>query len=102
MMPTRGTRTSVVPRLTVRALMGIGVLAGRPVGAQSDGGWSTIEVHAEGFEKINGYFPLYWDEETGKLWLEIGRLEGEVLCVKALAAYVGSNDIGGRPRFSQL
>ena len=37
MMPTRGTRTFVVLRLTVHALVGIGVLvgvmlAGRPVG----------------------------------------------------------------------
>ena len=82
--------------------MEIGVLAGRPVGAKSDVGWPTIEVHTEGFERIDGHFPLYWDDETGKLWLEISRLENEVLYVNALAAGIGSNDIWGRPQFSRL
>ena len=56
--------------------------------------WPTIETKTDGMEKLNGYFPLYWDDRTGTLWLEVGRLGAEVLYVNGLAAGVGSNDIG--------
>jgi len=45
-------------------------------------------------QKIDGFFPLYWDEATGALFLEIPRLGQEVLYVSGLSAGVGSNDIG--------
>ena len=71
-------------------------IAGFPgtVYAQEDGVLPAIESHTEGFERLDGFFPLYWDDDTGTLWLEIGRLGVEVLYVNALAAGVGSNDIG--------
>jgi hypothetical protein len=45
-------------------------------------------------QKIDGYFPLYWDERTGSLWLEIPRFDTEFLYTTGLAAGLGSNDIG--------
>ena len=30
-------------------------------------------------KKIDGFFPLYWDENTGQLFLEISRFNTEVL-----------------------
>ncbi len=45
-------------------------------------------------EKFDGFFPLYWDEHTGKMWLEIDRFNQEFLYVTALSAGVGSNDLG--------
>ena len=65
-----------------------------PAGAQGNGGLPTIESHTAGLERLDGFFPLFWDDDTGALWLEIGRLGVEVLYVNALAAGVGSNDIG--------
>ena len=65
-----------------------------PAGAQGNGGLPTIESHTAGFERLDGFFPLFWDDDTGTLWIEIGRLGVEVLYVNALAAGVGSNDIG--------
>ena len=65
-----------------------------PVAAQRDGGLPTIESHTAGAERLDGFFPLFWDDDTGALWIEIGRLGVEVLYVNALAAGVGSNDIG--------
>ncbi|MCY3845899.1 MAG: zinc-dependent metalloprotease [Acidobacteria bacterium] len=62
--------------------------------SQDAGGVPTIEAHTEGLERLDGLFPLYWDDDTGTLWLEIGRLGEEVLHVNTLAAGVGSNDIG--------
>ena len=54
----------------------------------------TIEEKTAGMRKLGGYFPLYWDEAAGQLWLEIARLNTEVLYVTGLAAGLGSNDIG--------
>ena len=62
--------------------------------AQADGSLPAIESHTAGFERLDGFFPLYWDDDRGTLWLEIGSLGVEVLYVNALAAGVGSNDIG--------
>ncbi len=44
--------------------------------------------------KLDGFLPLYWDQNTGKMWLEIGRMNQEMLYVTALSAGVGSNDLG--------
>ncbi len=41
-----------------------------------------------------GHFPFWHDDKTGKIWLEISRLNEEFLYVNSLAAGVGSNDIG--------
>lgn len=44
--------------------------------------------------KIDGFFPLYWDNRTGKMWLEIDRFDQEFLYITALSAGVGSNELG--------
>ncbi len=44
--------------------------------------------------KIDGYFPLYWDEHVGKMWMDVGRLDQEFLYITALSAGIGSNDLG--------
>lgn len=54
----------------------------------------SIEEKTSGLKKLEGFFPLYWDEQTGRLWLELNRLETEILYVKSLPAGLGSNDIG--------
>lgn len=41
-----------------------------------------------------GYFPFWWDDREGKIWLEINRFDSEFLYVNSLPAGVGSNDIG--------
>jgi hypothetical protein len=54
----------------------------------------TIEDRAAGMQKLDGYFPLYWDDRTGSLYLEIPRFDSEFLFSTGLAAGLGSNDIG--------
>lgn len=54
----------------------------------------TISAKTAGLRKLPGYFPLYWDDKAGKLWLEIPRFDTEFLYVDSLPAGVGSNDIG--------
>ena len=54
----------------------------------------SIAERTEGFQRQDGFFPLYWDDATGTLYLEIPRLNQEVLWVSGLSAGLGSNDIG--------
>jgi hypothetical protein len=61
---------------------------------QAAGGVRTIADRTNGMQKIDGFFPLYWEESTGNLFLEIPELGKEVLWAKGLSAGLGSNDIG--------
>ena len=54
----------------------------------------SIEERTKGLKKIDGLFPLYLDEAGGRLWLEIPKLDVEVLYSTGLATGLGSNDIG--------
>jgi hypothetical protein len=54
----------------------------------------TIAEKTAGMEKYEGFFNFWWDDDTGKIWLEIDKLDEEFIYVNALAAGVGSNDIG--------
>ncbi|HLY20081.1 MAG TPA: zinc-dependent metalloprotease [Bryobacteraceae bacterium] len=72
-----------------------------PLCAQPPGGRSQppermppIEEKTASMRKLDGYFPLYWDERTGSLWLEISRWNDDFLYATGIAAGLGSNDIG--------
>lgn len=54
----------------------------------------SIAEKTKGFKAYPGFFPFYWDERSGKVLLEINRLDSEVLYQPSLPAAVGSNDIG--------
>ena len=43
---------------------------------------------------LAGFFPLYWDERQGKIWLQIDKWDSEFLYLDSLPAGIGSNDIG--------
>jgi hypothetical protein len=45
-------------------------------------------------QKLDGLFPIYWDERAGNLYLEIPKMETEFLYTTGLAAGLGSNDLG--------
>lgn len=44
--------------------------------------------------KKEGFIPFYLDDEKGKIYLEIDKLDTEFLYVNSLTAGIGSNDIG--------
>jgi Met-zincin/Domain of unknown function (DUF5117) len=54
----------------------------------------TIATKTEGLQKLDGFFPLYWDASDGTLYMEIPALDTEVLYQTGLGAGMGSNDIG--------
>src|ERR1035437_4448607 len=53
-----------------------------------------IEERTGGMQKLDGFFPVYWEDRTGNLWWETPRLDTPVLYATGLAAGLGSNDIG--------
>jgi len=61
-----------------------------------------VQVQIEKMKKLEGFFNLYWDNNSGKVWLEIDKLDFEFLYVNSLVAGMGSNDIGlDRGQFGQ-
>src|ERR1041384_4771242 len=88
--------------LSAMALLIAVVLTTAPFHAQGRGaggggqaaGSGSIADRTASMQKIDGYFPLYWDERAGTLWLEIPRFDAPFLMATGLAAGLGSNDIG--------
>ena len=54
----------------------------------------TVEKKTSSFTRQQGFLDFYWDDANGKVWLDISRLDTEMLYVNSLAAGLGSNDIG--------
>jgi hypothetical protein len=54
----------------------------------------SIGDRTTGMKKIDGFFPMYWDEAGGRLFVEISKLEMEVLHSTGFGTGLGSNDIG--------
>src|SRR5262249_8055587 len=90
-------RTNLLPA-TALALLTTVTLAyargGRAGGGQTAGPLPTIEARTAEFRKLDGYLPLYWDDKTGSLWMEINKFDTELLYATGLTAGLGSNDIG--------
>ena len=54
----------------------------------------TIAEKTEGLKRSDGFVPFYWDEKTGTILIEIGKLNEEFLYVHSLATGLGSNPVG--------
>lgn len=54
----------------------------------------SIQEKTKGLQRMEGYFPVYRDDANGKIWIEINRLDQEILYVMSLPQGLGSNDIG--------
>ncbi len=79
-------------------LIGTILLAGPAIEAQQPAqrpaALESVETRVAGFTKLDGYFPLYWSEDSGQLLLEISRFNSDFLFSNGLSAGLGSNDIG--------
>ena len=54
----------------------------------------SITNKTKNMKKLSGFFDMYWENTSGKLWLEIKDFDKEFLYVNSLSAGIGSNDIG--------
>lgn len=57
-------------------------------------GVAQFAEKSKDFKKYEGFFPFYYDDATGKVYLEVADLEKEFLYVYSLSSGIGSNDIG--------
>jgi Met-zincin/Domain of unknown function (DUF5117) len=90
-----GLITSVLLLFVSSALAQTGPAPGGRGGGRGGGEQiGSIDERTSGFKKIDGFFPLYWDEAGGRLWMEVPKLNTEVLYSTGIAAGLGSNDIG--------
>jgi hypothetical protein len=87
MLPAHGSQ----PLQAQQPPAGGGRGGGQPAAA---GPVQSIDARTSGMQKLDGYFPLYWDERAGTLFVEIPRFDTEFLLNTGLAAGLGSNDIG--------
>ncbi len=94
--PAVGVRPRVATTLlSLFCLLVVGLIAPVTLLGQAGGKPTpSIAEKTDGMRKLDGYFPLYWDEATGKLWMEIPRFDTELLYITGIAAGLGSNDIG--------
>jgi len=53
--------------------------------------WEQLTV---GTEKYSGFLNYYFDENKGKIYMEVDKLNAEMIYVNYLSAGIGSNDIG--------
>ncbi len=71
-----------------------GQAGGGGQGAAAKAAIPQIADRTAAMQKIDGFVPLYWEESTGALFLEIPELGREMLYSSGLSAGLGSNDIG--------
>ncbi|HEX7905292.1 MAG TPA: zinc-dependent metalloprotease [Chitinophagaceae bacterium] len=57
-------------------------------------GLPPIEEKIKDARKYEGFLNFYWEENTGKIWLEVDKTDTEILYVTSLPAGLGSNDVG--------
>jgi hypothetical protein len=56
-----------------------------------------LEDKTNGLKKVEGFINYYWDENSGKIYLELDKenlVDKEILYIASLPAGLGSNDIG--------
>ena len=61
---------------------------------QEDGAPPAIEEKTAAMDRMDGFFPIYREESAGRIWLEIGLWDTDVLHASGVGAGLGSNDIG--------
>jgi len=66
----------------------------KPVAADEKPASPSLAAATTGMQSLPGFLPMYWDAKRGKIWLEIDKLDTEILYYASLTAGVGSNDIG--------
>ncbi|HYW50563.1 MAG TPA: zinc-dependent metalloprotease [Gemmatimonadaceae bacterium] len=88
--------TRLLRVLLASSLLGVTALDAQQsaVPSAAPAGLPSIASRTAGMVKRDGFFPLYWDDRTGKLYLEIPAMEQEFIYFTSLPWAVGSNDIG--------
>jgi hypothetical protein len=78
--------------LCVAVLCATGAAAQQQKGEESAP--KSVAERTKGLQMIDGFLPLYWDGDAGKMLMEISRFDTELLYQLSLPAGVGSNPVG--------
>ncbi len=70
------------------------LVASEAQGERNTGSLPSIDEMTEGMQKMDGFLPLYWDEDMGELWMEVPELNQEMIHYVGYGAGLGSNDLG--------
>ena len=62
--------------------------------ANAQEGTPSIADKTAEMERLEGFFDIYWDDETGKLYWEIEEFDAEFLYSVSLSSGLGSNPVG--------
>jgi uncharacterized protein DUF4953/uncharacterized protein DUF5117 len=84
--------TCVVTLITLCAL--VAVASGQDKSVDPPEKLPTIADKTKGMQRLDGLIPLYWQASSGKLFMDIGRFNHELLYQVSLAAGLGSNPLG--------
>jgi hypothetical protein len=91
----RGARKLMMTRrMGMAAVLVVAALSAAAEAQQRPERPPSIDDRTNGMKKLDGFFPLYWDERTGALFLEVARWDTDFLFTNGLSAGLGSNDIG--------
>ena len=63
-------------------------------GQAPSGGGGSVVAQLSSYEHLPGFFDLYWDDDKGRLIVEIDNLDEKFIYQSSMARGVGSNDIG--------
>jgi hypothetical protein len=89
-----------IPRVTALcAMIVVSLLACSPAclaaaESASSGGIPGIKAKTSGMRHMQGFLPLHWDARNGRLYLEIPKLDTDMLYFDSLPYGTGSNDLG--------
>jgi len=93
-MRTRQYAVIVVSCFLLASIAGSAAAYPQAARGMDAGPLPSIEEKTAGLKKLDGYFPLYWNERSGQLWMEVPRFGVEVLHSTGFGSGLGSNDIG--------
>jgi hypothetical protein len=85
---------AVIGLAVLLSVVGVHLAAAQAPAASLPSSLPSIGEKTKGFEKQDGFVPLYWNRADGTIWLEIPALDRELLYYTSLSAGLGSNDIG--------
>jgi len=80
--------------MRTRTMLSVFLLAAAACSGPPGTGGDDVFERLAGFEHMPGFRDLYWDEEGGRLFIDIGRPGEQFLYQASLARGVGSNDLG--------
>jgi hypothetical protein len=90
-LPARSRLHAVSPLV---ALV-LATVAAPPLAAQGrESPLPSIAERTEGMERLDGFLPLHWSADTGRLFVEIPELGREMIHYVGFGAGLGSNDLG--------